>query len=64
MWAILFLVGIAVGVPYGLAEFAFHRAALRSALPLFRRKQAPSPPAELQAIVAFDDRREPDRSQM
>ena len=62
MWAILFLLGLAVGLPYGLAEFAFHRAALRQALPLFRRKQAPPQPAELPAMVVADDRREPNRS--
>ena len=62
MWAVLFVVGLAVGLPYGLAEFAFHRAALRAALPLFRRKQAPPQPAELPAGAAFDDRREPNRS--
>ncbi len=64
MWAILFLIGLAVGLPYGLAEFAFHRAALRRALPLFKPKRAPPQPAELQAIAALGDRREPGRSQM
>ena len=53
MWAILFLVGLAVGLPYGLAEFAFHRAALRGALPLFRRKQAPPQPAEIAGHCRF-----------
>ena len=60
MWAILFVIGLAVGMPYGLFEFAFHRAALRRALPLFRRKQAQA--AELPAVVAFDDRGEANRS--
>jgi peptidoglycan/LPS O-acetylase OafA/YrhL len=58
MWGMLFLVGLAVGLPYGLAEFAFHRAALRRALPLFGRKRTPPQPAELPAVVGLEDRRE------
>jgi peptidoglycan/LPS O-acetylase OafA/YrhL len=57
MWGILFLVGIAVGLPYGLAEFAFHRAALRRVLPLFGRTRMPRP-AELPAVAGIDDRHE------
>ena len=32
LWPLMALIGLAVGVPFGLAEFAFHRAALRRAL--------------------------------
>jgi peptidoglycan/LPS O-acetylase OafA/YrhL len=63
MWAVLFLIGLAVGLPYGLAEFAFHRAALRKALELFRRREPPQP-AGLPALAVVDDRREPNRPRM
>lgn len=64
MWAVLFIIGLAVGLPYGLGEFAFHRAALRRALPLFGQKQEQPQPAELPAVAVVDDRREPNRSRM
>jgi hypothetical protein len=45
LWPLMALIGLAVGVPFGLAEFAFHRAALRRALRLVRRPAvAPVPP--------------------
>ena len=45
LWPLMVLIGLAVGVPFGLAEFAFHRFALRQALRLFR------PPAAAPAGV-------------
>ncbi|HKS62671.1 MAG TPA: acyltransferase [Xanthobacteraceae bacterium] len=62
MWVVLFFIGLAVGVPYGLAEFAFHRAALHAALPLFGRKQAQPEPAGGDGSGYFDDRRGATRS--
>lgn len=47
LWPLMVLIGVAVGLPFGLAEFAFHRAALREVLRLVRppvaaREQQPS----------------------
>jgi peptidoglycan/LPS O-acetylase OafA/YrhL len=46
LWLPMVLIGLAVGVPFGLAEFAFHRAALRRALRFVR------PPAAAMAPVS------------
>jgi exopolysaccharide production protein ExoZ len=43
LWPILFLAGVIVGVPFGLAEFSFHRTALRSLLSRFRTRSAAVP---------------------
>ena len=44
LWLLMALIGMAVGVPFGLAEFAFHRVALKRALRLVRRTaRAPVP---------------------
>jgi peptidoglycan/LPS O-acetylase OafA/YrhL len=43
LWPLMFLIGLAVGVPFGLAEFAFHRAGLRRALRFVRRLAAMAP---------------------
>jgi len=43
LWPLIVLIGLAVGVPFGLAEFAFHRAALRRALRFVRPPIAMAP---------------------
>jgi exopolysaccharide production protein ExoZ len=43
LWPLMVLIGLAVGVPFGLAEFAFHRAALRRALRFVRPPIAMAP---------------------
>ena len=45
LWPLMVLIGLVVGIPFGLAEFAFHRTALRRILRFF---QAPvAQPAKL-----------------
>ena len=36
LWPLMVLIGLVVGIPFGLAEFAFHRIALRRILRFFR----------------------------
>ena len=43
LWPVMALIGLAVGVPFGLAEFACHRAALRHVLPWVRPPVAMAP---------------------
>ncbi len=43
LWPLMVLIGLAVGIPFGLAEFAFHRAALRRALRFVRPPIAMAP---------------------
>jgi peptidoglycan/LPS O-acetylase OafA/YrhL len=40
LWPVLFLIGVAVSIPFGLAEFAFHRTALRWMLSRLHAKRA------------------------
>jgi len=48
LWLPMVLIGLAVGVPFGLAEFAFHRAALRRALRFVRAPAAAMAPVSSQ----------------
>ena len=48
LWLPMVLIGLAVGVPFGLAEFAFHRAALRRALRFVRPPAAAMTPVSSQ----------------
>lgn len=48
LWPLMVLIGLAVGVPFGLAEFAFHRAALRRALRFVRAPAAAMAPVSSQ----------------
>jgi peptidoglycan/LPS O-acetylase OafA/YrhL len=48
LWLPMVLIGLAVGVPFGLAEFAFHRAALRRALRVVRPSAAAMAPVSSQ----------------
>lgn len=41
LWTIMVVIGLVVGVPFGLVDFAFHRAALRT---LLRRVRGDAPP--------------------
>ena len=36
LWPLMVLIGLVVGIPFGLAEFAFHRTALRRILRFFQ----------------------------
>lgn len=45
LWPLMVLIGLAVGLPFGLAEFAFHRAALRAILRRVRPSAAGHEPS-------------------